>query len=111
MILCYLILRFIKSGGGELKETTGDLFANSGTVRVPVTGIPVALVIVNNSYFLNYIGLNTSQLAAVYLFNGKASTNPSGDVYKISVLFNGDSELLITNARDTPLYYRYIELV
>lgn len=98
-------------GGGELKETTGILIAGGNTVRVPVTGIPVALVIINNTAWLNHIGLNNSQADAVYLFNGKASTNPSGSVYNVTVLFNGDSELLIANARDTPLYYRYIELV
>ena len=97
-------------GGGELKETTGELNPKA-TVRVPVTGAPVALVITRYQYE-HVIGLNVSTLVgAVFLFNGKTSTNPSQDTGSIKVLFNGDSEMLINNTANTTLYYRYVELV
>lgn len=98
-------------GGGELKETTGELNPKA-TVRVPVTGAPVALVIVNYEYLLDIIGINVSQLAGgVFLFNGKTSTNPSQDTSGIKVLFNGDSEMLINSTANATRYYRYVELV
>lgn len=98
-------------GGGELKETTGELNPKA-TVRVPVTGAPVALVIVNDKYLLNLIGIYIGQLSSgVYLFNGKTSTNPSQDTPGIKVLFNGNSEMLINSTANTTLYYRYVELV
>ena len=97
--------------GGELKETTGELNPKA-TVRVPVTGAPVALVIVNDKYLLNLIGIYIGQLSSgVYLFNGKTSTNPSQDTPGIKVLFNGNSEMLINSTANTTLYYRYVELV
>lgn len=98
-------------GGGELKETTGELNPKA-TVRVPVTGAPVALVIVNEKHLLNLIGIYIGQLVGgVYLFNGKKSTAPSQDTPGIKVLFNGDSEMLINSRANATYYYRYIELV
>lgn len=98
-------------GGGELKETTGEL-SPKATVRVPVTGAPVALAIINDKAGFNVIGIYIGQLVSgVYLFNGKTSTSPSQDTPGIKVLFNGDSEMLINSTANTTRYYRYVELI
>lgn len=97
-------------GGGELKETTGEINPNV-TVHIPVTGVPAVLAIVRASTYFGYIGLDSSVLTGVYLFNGKTSTNPTLGIYTITVLFNGDSEMLITNRDSETFYYRYVELV
>lgn len=63
-----------------------------------------------NTYW-GYIGLDPNALMGVYLFNGKTSTSPTVGIYSITVLFNGDSEILI-NTKDSKIYYyTYIELV
>lgn len=98
-------------GGGEIKETTGKLNPKA-TVRVPVTGAPLALVIVDSQDLLDAVGIYIGQLVGgVYLFNGKTSTSPSQNTPGIKVIFNGDSEMLIESTSNTTLYYRYVELV
>lgn len=97
-------------GGGELKETTGEINPNV-TVHIPVTGVPVVLAIVKANTYLGYIGLDPSALMGVYLFNGKTSTSPTVGIYSITVLFNGDSEILINTKDSTLYYYSYVELV
>lgn len=96
--------------GGELKETTGEINPNV-TVHIPVTGVPVVLAIVKANTYLGYIGIDPSALMGVYLFNGKKSTTPTVGIYSITVLFNGDSEILINTKDSTIYYYDYVELV
>lgn len=97
-------------GGGELKNTTGELNPNV-TVHIPVTGVPAVLAILRADTYFGYIGLDPSALMGVYLFNGKKSTTPTVGIYSITVLFNGDSEILI-NTKDSKIYYySYVELV